>query len=658
MRAMDFLILPVAGVTTLLFTVLAGRAVRRLMGVRVGTTRALLAGALILSLQGPMIRALAGGRYEDENVYVGLGLLLLSLAGATLVAMIALVIAEALLPGGSVAGPVGIWRGSRGRLARVRRYLRIARIVMRHGLGPYVMRRRRDGRTSRGQLARSLRRALEDGGPAFVKFGQLLSTRHDLLPVEFTSELALLRDRVPAAEWSSVETMLREELGGPPESLFASLDPVPLAAASVAQVHAARLPDGSDVVVKVQRPGGLATMAADLDILSRLARGLHVRTEWANRIGLVALVDAYAVALREEFDFELEAANAAAIAASVADGPTAPAVRVPTVHRSLSTARVLVMERLRGRTLDAAVTTPEGRDDVARALLASLLDQILRDGVFHADLHQGNIMLLDDGDIGLLDFGSVARVDAELRAGLRQLLLAVDRGDPRAATEALLGVVESPPELDRSRLTRAVGRCLVRHAGPGSTAGAALLVELIRVVTGYGLLVPPEVAAAFRAVATLEGVLTQWSPGFDAVGEARTIASRVRMPTVELADVGYELSRIVPALRELPRTVQRIGQAVEGGRLTVCHRLTVDEADRRRIHETVQQVLAGVVGSALGFMALMLLRMPGGPQLSGNLDLHELLGYGLLTSGAILVTRSLVPVFAHRRPARFTTGPW
>lgn len=647
---MGILILPLAAVTTLVFTVLAGRAVRRLMGVRVGTIRALLAGALILSLQGPMIRGLAGGRYEDENVYVGLGLLLLSLAGATLVAMIALVIAEALLPTGSVAGPVGIWRGSRGRVARTRRYARIARIMMRHGLGPYVTRRGRDGRTSRDQLAQSLRLALEDGGPAFVKFGQLLSTRHDLLPAEFTAELALLRDRVPAAEWASVEALLREELGGSPESVFASLDPVPLAAASVAQVHAARLLDGSEVVAKIQRPGALATMAADLDILSRLARCLQARTEWANRIGLVALVDAYSVALREEFDFELEAANAAAVAASASHGSAAPAVRVPTIHRSVSTSRVLVMERLRGRTLGAVAETEEThRDAVARALLASLLDQILRDGVFHADLHQGNIMLIDDGNIGLLDFGSVARVDAELRAGLRQLLLAVDRGDPRAATDALLGVVDSPPELDRSRLTRAVGRCLVRHVGPGSTAGAALLVDLIRVLTGFGLLVPPEVAAAFRAVATLEGVLTRWAPGFDVVGEARAIASRVRMPVFEIADVGHELSRIVPALREIPRTVQRIAQAVEGGQLTVRHRMAIDDADRRRLRETVHQVLAGVVGSALGFMALMLLRMPGGPQLSGNLDLHELLGYGLLTSGAILVTRSLVPIFALRR---------
>ncbi|MGH3358117.1 MAG: hypothetical protein ACRDO7_04905 [Nocardioidaceae bacterium] len=203
--------------------------------------------------------------------------------------------------------------------------------------------------------------------------------------------------------------------------------------------------------------------------------------------------------------------------------------------------------------------------------------------------------------------------------------------------------------MDRVRLTREVGRCLVRHLGPGAAAGAALLVDLIRVLTGFGLRVPPEVAAAFRAVATLEGVLAQWAPGFDAVAEARAIASRVRMPAFDPADVRYELARIVPALREIPRTIERIGRAVEGGQITLCHHLMIDDAERRRLRETVHQVLAGVVGSALGFMALMLLRMPGGAQISDRMDLHELLGYGLLTAGAILVTRSLVPIFAVRR---------
>lgn len=646
LAGMDILVLPAAGITALVFTVMAGRAVRRLMGADVGTIRMLLAGAVIVSLQGPLIRPLAGGRYEDESVYVGLGLLVLSLAGATVVAMIALVIAEALVPTGSLAGPLTTWRRGRGSVTRTRRYLQIARIVVRHGLGPYVTRRGRHGRTNRDQLARSLRLALEDGGPAFVKFGQLLSTRVDLLAEAFTSELALLRDRVPPARWDAVEPILRSELGDADE--FEWIDPEPLAAASIAQVHAARLRDGGDVVVKIQRPGASATMAADLDILSRLARCLQRRTSWADRLGLVALVDAYATALREEFDFELEAANAAAIAVSTARTSTKPVVRVPEVYAHLTTKRVLVMERLRGRPLGDSGQDVDERA-VARSLLASALDQILRDGVFHADPHQGNIVLLENGDVGLLDFGSVARLDAELRAGLRRLLLAIDRDDPRAATDALLTVVESPGDLDRVRLVREVGRCLVRHLGPGSAAGAGLLVDLIRVLTRFGLLVPPEVAAAFRAVATLEGVLAQWIPGFDVIAEAREIASRVRMPAFEPADVRRELARVLPAIQEIPRTIERLGTALEAGRLTVRHEVVIDSAERARVRGTVHQVLAGAIGLGLGFMALVMLQLPGGPQVSSRLDLHELLGYGLLTVGAILVTRALVPVFS---PAR------
>lgn len=641
---MDIAVFPLVAATTFLFSALAGRAARRLLGVRIGTLRTLLAGALIVSLQGPMIQSVAGGRFDDESVYTGLGLLLLSLAGSALIAMIALVIAEALVPSGSVAGPIGWWRSGRGWWVRMRRYAQIAVIVARHGLGPYVGRRGRVRRPTR-DLAYSLRLAFEAGGPAFVKFGQLLSTRVDLLPAAYTAELALLRDRVAPADWLTIRPILLDE--DQLQGALGWIDPEPLAAASVAQVHAARLTDGAEVVLKIQRPGALATLTADLDILKRLARCLQARTTWARRIGLVALVNAYATALVEEFDFALEASHALAIGASTRRGGGRPAVRVPEVHQGLSSQRVLVMERFRGRTLDHDLLADPGRRPVARALLGSMLDQILRDGIFHADPHQGNIMLLDDGDIGLLDLGSVARLDAELRSGLRQLLLAVDRDDPRAATDALLMIVESPDRLDRARLTRDVGRCLVRYLGPGASPGADLLIELVRVLSAYGLRVPPEVAAAFRAVATLEGVLSQ-VPGFDPVVEARDIAARVRVPSFTAADVRHQLARALPALRELPRTIERIGRAVDGGRLAIRHEVHLDDTERERVRGTVHQVLAGTVGSALGFMALILLQMPGGAQVSNRLDLHELLGYGLLTVGAILVTRALVPIFTTR----------
>ncbi|MDN5853526.1 MAG: AarF/UbiB family protein [Actinomycetia bacterium] len=640
---MDLFVFPLVVMTTFVFSAVAGRATRRLLGVRIGTLRTLLAGALIVSLQGPMIRSVAGGRYEDENVYAGVGMMILALAGSALIAMIVLVIAEALVPSGTIGGPIGWWRGGRGWWARMRRYAQIAVIVARHGLGPYVGRRRR-ARRSTHDLAQSLRSALEAGGPAFVKFGQLLSTRVDLLPEAYTAELAQLRDRVPPADWQAIEPILAGE--AQLANAFARIDPEPLAAASVAQVHAAQLKDGSDVVLKVQRPGALATLTADLDILKRLARCLQRRTDWANRIGLVALVDAYASALVEEFDFALEASHAVTIGASTKRRGGKPAVRVPAVHQALSSKRVLVMERFRGRTLDSELLGNSDQTKLARAVLGSVLDQILRDGTFHADPHQGNIMMLDDGDVGLLDLGSVARLDRELRAGLRQLLLAVDRDDPRAATDALLSIVDSPDRLDRSALTRDVGRCLARYLGPGTPPGAGLLIELVRVLSAYGLRVPPEVAAAFRAVATLEGVLSQ-VPGFDPVAEARDLAASVRMPAFG-ADVRHELARALPALRELPRTIERFGRAVESGQLTVRHELRLGDAERASVRATVHQVLAGTVGSAVALMALILLQMPGGAQVSSRLDLHELLGYGLLTAGAILVTRSLVPIFTAR----------
>ena len=584
--------------------------------------------------------------------------MLLAIAISLLAAMVFLVLAEALVPTGSIPPPYEWRRALRGRLRRTRRYAQIVRIALRHGLGRALRGRwwGGSGAEGRARAARSLRLALDEGGVTFVKLGQLLSTRRDLLPAEFVDELGRLQDQAAPAPWPAVRNTLAGELGRPVEDVFATIQPEPLAAASVAQVHAARLRSGEAVVVKVQRPGIRPVVERDLDIVARLARSLQTGTSWGRSIGVRDLAAGFAAALREELDFRVEAANMAAVAAAAAARPStddAAGVLVPAPVRALSTERVLVMQRLVGTPLAVAGPAiaehgldPEG---LARTLLETVLSQVVLDGVFHADPHPGNVLLLADGRLGLLDFGSVGRLDASVRSALQRLLLAVDRGDSVGVADALLEVVPRPDEIDEERLERAVGALIARHLGPGATPGLQMFGDLFRIVTAFGLSVPPEVAAIFRALATLEGTLEQLAPGFDFVGEARRFARRQvdeQWRTTSVRQLATdELVQLLPMLRRLPRRVERIATAVEHGRLSVSVRLFADERDRRYVTGMLQQVLLAGLGATAGLMAVLLLGTTGGPLVTPAVTLFQLLGYFLLVISSVLVLRVLVLIF-------------
>lgn len=616
-------------------------------------TRRLGAGLVAFLAAQPIITAVAPpdvfGRGGADDLFPGFWYLLLGTLLAVVLAMVLLVLAEVLAPSGSLPGPVRILRAIPAWLRRTARYLRISRILLRHGLGAYVFTRQRPDTGSsagRRRLARSVVAALEDAGVSFVKLGQILSTRPDLLSVEFVQELSRLRSDAAPVPWPQIRDVLAGELGRDPGEVFAELDEQPLAAASIAQVHAARLPDGREVVVKVQRPRIVAVVESDLDIVERLARRLERSTRWGRSLGVTALAAGFAESLREELDFRVEARNIAQVAAARGrDG----VVRTPRVEADLVTRRVLVMERFAGVPVDARpVSDPAG---LAHALLDDLLGQILVDGVFHADPHPGNILLLDGLPlaVGLIDLGSVGRLDAALRASLRGLLLALDRDDPVAVVDALLEMVDSPAELDERGLQRAMGRFLVRSLGPGATLDAATIGELFAVITRHGLTAPPELAAVLRSIGTLEGTLTRIDPGFDVIAAARAFAGTQMAARLEPAAVRRaltdELAAILPIVRRLPRRVDRIVAALDSGSLTV--RLASPAAPAWT-GAVLSAVLVAVVAATTGVMATLLLGTAGGPVLAPSLSLYQLLGYLLLVVSAILGLRVLAQ--AYRRP--------
>jgi ubiquinone biosynthesis protein len=635
---------------------------RQLVGLPVGALRTSIAGLLGFAaalLFGHLLRAAQPG-HPAAFITVVIGVPLI-------VAMIFIVAAEVLVPSGTAPQPVGVIRGTQRALARSRRYSQITRIAVQHGLGPYLRgrhQRREDQADGRAALASSLRGALEAGGVTFTKLGQLLSTRRDLLPEEFTAELSRLQDRAEPAPWDQVQEVLAQSFGVPVDQVFAELDPEPAAAASIAQVHKARLrcADGAgDVVaVKVQRPGIRATVEQDLDILQRLAVTLEKRASWARAVGAVGVARGFAAAMREELDFRVEASNMAVIAATWSAQQRAVGGQVPVVmpglYQELSTEHVLVIEWLDGISLRAAgpLIDDRGLDraELTGTLLRSVIYQITEGGAYHADPHPGNVLLLADGRLALLDFGSVGRLDAQQRAALQNLLLAIGRGDPAALRDALLELVTPTTDIDEQQLERALGQFMARHLAVGLPPSAEIFTDLFRLASRFQLSIPPEIGTVLRALATLEGTLTELEPDFDIVTRAREYAAtqvtaQLTPKTVQKT-VGDELLALVPVLRRLPRRFDRVTGALEQGRLGVNVRLFADERDRRVVTGLTNQVLLAFLGTACGITAALLLGVSAGPKVAPEVSLDQLIGYNLLIVAAILVLRVLFVIFRSR----------
>lgn len=248
-----------------------------------------------------------------------------------------------------------------------------------------------------------------------MKLGQMLSTRTDLLPTEFLEELAQLQQGVPPAAWPEVRALIEDELNSPIDAVFADFAEVPIASASIGQVHVARLHDGREVAVKVQRPGILPLIERDTDIAMRIAAKLEQTASWARDLGITELARGFIATLDDELDYRVEVRNMKAMAITQARHPEALRLGVPACIESASTGKLLTMQLVHGSTLsDAAALAelPEAkRSQLATRLLESMLTQIIDDGVFHSDLHPGNIIVADTGELVLLDYGAVGRLD-------------------------------------------------------------------------------------------------------------------------------------------------------------------------------------------------------------------------------------------------------
>ncbi|WP_144758340.1 AarF/ABC1/UbiB kinase family protein [Curtobacterium sp. 9128] len=506
--------------------------------------------------------------------------------------------------------------------SRARRFTELLSIARRHGLLPF---RRldftHDPATSdlRRSQADHLRRALEEAGGGFVKMGQLLSTRDDLLPEEWTEGLAHLQRSVTPADPAAVAELLAAELHAPVAEVFPSFDPTPVAAASIAQVHRARLPDGTAVAVKVQRPGIDDAVRRDVDIALRVVRFLARTSVEARQVGVADVAQQYADDLLRQVDFRTELRNLETLSAAQQRSARPDEVRFPAAHPELSGQRVLVMEFLEGDTLSAVRASRADRDldEPMRAILRAFLRQVVFDGIYHGDLHPGNVLLLPDGRPALIDFGSVGRLDPTLRETVQELVAAYIQNDTSRIADAVLRMAPVRRAEDEPDFRRDIARFVADELGPGARIGVETVDDAVEVFGRYRLKPPPDFIAAARALAIFEGTLRTLLPSFDLLDESRNLAReqiRDQLRPSVLRDVAArELFGLVSTIRRLPRRVDRISEAIEQNKLSVNIRLLADQRDRRTVSGMIRRILLVLLGSGAGILAIVYLTAPARP---------------------------------------------
>ncbi len=535
------------------------------------------------------------------------------------------------------------------------RYRFIMRTLVRHGLGGLVgpvdiggrIRQRvprihRLDEPGHDALQRTrpihLRLALEELGPAFVKFGQILSTRADLLPPAYIVELERLQDRVPAEPFEKIRETVENELGQSIDVAFISFEPLPLAAASIGQVHAAVLPDGTAVVVKVQRAGVEDTIAEDLDILADMARIGESRSSLLRQADVVGLVREFSWTIRTELDYRREATNADQIRSALDDGVR---YRIPRNYPSHSTRRVLTMERIHGVRVDqfaesetAAVTG----QTIAERLVVATAEQVLRIGMFHADPHPGNFVVREDGALAIFDFGMVGIIDERLRERLMLLALAVSQRDAARIVDeiALLGAL--PAGWDRRLMERDVTHLVSQYVGTAlrDLPLTLILSDIMDLMRRHGTRMPAELALLAKTASMLEALSRRLDPDINVIEVVDpTIRATLRefySPTFWVKRFRMQPLDAMLLAASMPSQIQRLLARIDRNDLVFHARIDDLPQILRNVNAMVNRLVFAIM-TAAGMLGTMFLYRSLNPDLRsfpGSLFLVVFAGLGVL----------------------------
>ena len=523
------------------------------------------------------------------------------------------------------------------------------------GLARFAPSRRR--KTSRGETdvmttEQHVRRAMERLGPTFVKVGQAISTRTDVIPPELSRELRKLQDEVPAEPFETVKAVIEADLDLPLEQAFATFEPTPAAAASLGQVHWATLHDGTEVAVKVQRPGARKQVEVDIDIALTQARWVAQQTDIFGTTDIVAIAEEFLDAVKLELDYTKEASNADRLWRAFRDDET---VAFPRVHWERCSGRVLTLERLDGITMNRIELLDEAghdRSELAARGINCYLKQIFEFGFFHADPHPGNYLAMPDGRVGFTDFGRVGTMSDTSRDRFVDLIWGAVNHDPRMATDTLIALSENP-DIDEPALYKEVSRLIGKYHGLelGKINFGELMRETLGLIRGHQLGVPNDFALVIGTLGILEGVGTTLDPTFDFAASAKPYANKVvqeRMrPEVIFGKTVSTLRHTARVLEMLPDATERLMRRVSKGEVKISVRPTGVDQLMTDLKELVNRLAFALVVASLviGFSTLL--------SVSGELRWVQTVGeIGMILAFMVTVWFFASVIHAHIRRRR------
>lgn len=554
----------------------------------------------------------------------------------------------------------------------LQRWREILAVLRRYGLADWLSSFRlpfRDALKDTGGIPLSnysreerVRMALTDLGPTFIKLGQILAARPDLVGPKLAEELKRLRANVRPDAMEQVYATLRKELGNDFAEKFASIDPIPLATASIGQVHRARLHDGSQVVIKVQRHDIEKIILQDIEVLTGLAQ-LAQRVEGLSSWRPVDMVRQFAPMITRELDFSRERQNLEIFAEII--GKSNASVKIPAPHKTYCTRRVLVMDELVGSTLADFIAdqeTPKAEkqkicDSISETIAGVYLAMIFDQALFHADPHLGNLIVLDNRCLGILDFGMVGRIDETLRETIEEMLVAIASGDQNRLTRLIRRIGDAPPSLDESGLAVDVADFIATYGrqdlGDFDLTGA--LNELSEILHRHAIKLPNQSALLLKMLISLEGTLRELGAGFDSLDVVRSFVrrsiARRLSPRRRIRQARRIYLEAENFLETAPDELISLVQQVRRGEVHVS-------LEHRRLGPSINRIVLGLIASAVFLGSSLLLAMQVPPLLFPEptvLSMQNLSLLGLIgMAGSIAVMMWLV--IAINRSGHLTRG--
>ncbi|WP_210468824.1 AarF/ABC1/UbiB kinase family protein [Sporosarcina sp. 6E9] len=541
------------------------------------------------------------------------------------------------------------------RIRHTRRFQEIINAFLKNGFSHFLFRlglTERDLKKTnenedwniKGQhVGKRLRYTLQELGPTFVKLGQIASSRRDLVPAEIIHELEKLQEHVHAVPFSTIRMIVEAELGGTLENLFDSFDEAPLAAASIGQVHVARLPTGEEVAVKVQRPNIKQTIETDLEILYEIAKFLEENSVWAKTYHIKEIIQEFSKSLRDELDYKVEGRSANRIAKQFKEQPN---IQIPNIYIDFSTTKILTMELVQGIRLNDIKQLDDGGYDrklIAERVVDAMFFQVLEKGFFHGDPHPGNIYILPDNRICFLDFGMMGRINDQLKFHFASLIINLKQGDTNGMMKVFSDMGLLNEDTNKADFQRDLDDLIEVYyeVSLDEISLGGIMSELFEVAFQHKIQIPTEITILGKAILTLESTVSLLDPTFSVMKAVEPFGRKLMLeryhPKTILQNSWKDLVENAEILLHLPKDIKKITSTVGKGKLRLDINVQQIQTILGRLDRISNRLSFSIILLAFSILMVGLII---GSAIAGQTNL--LWSFPIIEAGSIIATLMFV----------------